>query len=72
MQIVRGIHTQNWTRNRIRLGALEPKEGKNYISPHLYYSRLFVILQTTRHITHTHASSTIHLLGKCPFGQMSF
>jgi hypothetical protein len=25
-----------------------------------------------RHSTHTHASSTIHLLGKCPCGQMSF
>jgi hypothetical protein len=42
------------------------------------YSRLYLILQTTCHSTHTHASSTIHLLGKCPCigkclpGQMSF
>jgi hypothetical protein len=29
-------------------------------------------LQTTHHSTHTHGSSTIHLLGKCPCGQISF
>jgi hypothetical protein len=29
-------------------------------------------MQTTRHSMHTHALSTIHLLGKCPCGQMSF
>jgi hypothetical protein len=36
------------------------------------FTFICVILQTTRHKTHTHASSTIHLLGKCPCGQMSF
>jgi hypothetical protein len=63
---------QNRTRIRIRFGALKPKETKNDISPHSYYSSLYMILQTTPHSTHTHASSTIHLLGKCPCGQTSF
>jgi hypothetical protein len=56
----------------MRFGAVKPKESKNDISPHSHYSRLYLILQTTRHSTHTHASSTIHLLGKRPCGQMSF
>jgi hypothetical protein len=64
--------TQNRTQIRDRFRALEPKKSKNYISPHSHYSRLYLILQTTRHSTHTHASNTIHLLGKCPCGQMSF
>jgi hypothetical protein len=64
--------TQNRTRIRIRFGALEPKESKNGISPHFHYSCLYQILQTTCHSTHTHASSSIHLLGKCPCGQMTF
>jgi hypothetical protein len=42
------------------------------VSPYLHYSHLYVILLTTRHNTHTHASSTIHLLSKCLSGQMSF
>jgi hypothetical protein len=37
------------------------------IHAHLWYCRQF---NTAR--THTHALSTIHLLGKCPWGQMSF
>jgi hypothetical protein len=65
-------HTQNRTQIRIRFGALEPKESKHDISPHSHYSRLYLILQTTCHSTHTNASSTIHLLGKCPCGQMYF
>jgi hypothetical protein len=64
--------TQNRTRIRIQFGALKPKESKNDISPHSHYSRLYLILQTTRHSTHSHAASTIHLLGKCLCGQMSF
>jgi hypothetical protein len=42
------------------------------------YTWLYLILQTPCHSTHTHASSTIHLLGKhvllgkCRSGQMSF
>jgi hypothetical protein len=38
----------------------------------LHYSLIYLILQTTRHSTHTHASSTIHLLGKHACGHMSF
>jgi hypothetical protein len=75
--------TQNRTQIRIRFGALKPKESKNDISPHSHYSRFYLILQTTCHSTHTHASSTIHLLGqmslwanvfldKCLSGQISF
>jgi hypothetical protein len=56
----------------MRFGAAKPKESKNDISPHLHYSRLYLILQTTRQSTHTHASSTIHLLGKRPCRQMFF
>jgi hypothetical protein len=64
--------TQNQSRIRIRFGTLKPKKSKNCIYPHLHYSRLYLILQTTCHSTHTHASSTSYLLGKCPCGQMSF
>jgi hypothetical protein len=52
--------------------ALEPKECKNDITPHSHYSRLYLILQTTRHSTHTHGSSTVNLQGKYPCVQMSF
>jgi hypothetical protein len=48
------ICTQNRTQIRIRFGALEPKEIRNDISPHLHYSP-YVILQTTQHNMHTHA-----------------
>jgi hypothetical protein len=63
---------QNRSRISIRFGALKPKEIQNDISPDLHYSRLYLILQTTRHSTHTHASSTIHLLVKRPCSQISF
>jgi hypothetical protein len=56
----------------MRFGAVKPKESKNDISPHSHYSCLYLILQTTHHSTHTHASSTNHLPGKRPCGQMSF
>jgi hypothetical protein len=70
-------HTQNQTRIRIQFGTCKPKESRNDISLHSHYSHLYLILQTTRHSTHIHASSTIHLLGnirvgKCLSGQMSF
>jgi hypothetical protein len=63
---------QNRTRIRLWFGALKPKERKNDILTLLHYSHLYLILQTTRHSTHTHASSTNHLLGKSPCRQMSF
>jgi hypothetical protein len=74
--------TQNRTQIRIQFGALQPKESKNDISPHLHYSRLYLILQITRHSTHPcfkHYSSSrqmplwaIALVVKCLSGKMSF
>jgi hypothetical protein len=72
--------TQNRTRIRIRFSALKPlkpKESKNDISPHLHYSRLYLILQTTRH-SRTPMLQALFifwanvLVGKCLSGQMSF